>query len=103
MSHWCDALDKVEVRTYDRYDEYQAVNMWLAEKFLAVWRTRNAVQAEREAEATNVYNQGIVRHAFYSLMYRDDQLIDQANTADKQYRLERLKPTWRTGVALWYT
>ena len=92
LSHWCDALDKVEVRTYDRYDEYQAVkNTRLAEKFLAVWRTRNAVQAEREAEATNVYNQGIVRHAFYSLMYRDDQLIDQANTADKQYRLATLK------------
>lgn len=92
LSHWCDALDKVEVRTYDRYDEYQAVkNTRLAEKFLAVWRTRNAVQAEREAEATSVYNQGIVRHAFYSLMYRDDQLIDQANTADKQYRLATLK------------
>ncbi|KAF7501202.1 hypothetical protein DV113_000774 [Geotrichum candidum] len=74
-----------------KHDTALLKNTRLAEKFLAVWRTRNAVQAEREAEATNVYNQGIVRHAFYSLMYRDDQLIDQANTADKQYRLATLK------------
>jgi hypothetical protein len=92
LSHWRDALDEVEVRTHDRYAEYRAVkDTRLAGRFFAVWRARSEALAEREAEATSVYNRGIVRHAFYSLMYRDDQLIDQADAADKQYRLATLK------------
>ncbi|KAI8132612.1 hypothetical protein DUD61_003725 [Geotrichum candidum] len=93
FQQWARSFDIVD----DMYAHAELASDTLALKHtLATWKRRTKhdtalLQAEREAEATSVYNQGIVRHAFYSLMYRDDQLIDQANTADKQYRLATLK------------
>lgn len=92
LKHWRIALDEIEIRTHDRYASYRAVkDEQLAGKFLAIWHTRAVAQAKREAAATKIYNQEILRHAFYSFMYRDDQLLDQADVADQKYRAASLK------------